>query len=78
MASCRPGVATLAELARDFALAHLKPDGAFLVKVFQGSGYQEFHHSLSLAFKKVAVRKPGASRDESAELYLLARGLKGA
>jgi 23S rRNA (uridine2552-2'-O)-methyltransferase len=66
----------LAELARDFALAHLKPGGAFLVKVFQGSGYAEFHRSLKLAFEKVAVRKPGASRDESAELYLLARALK--
>jgi 23S rRNA (uridine2552-2'-O)-methyltransferase len=68
----------LAELARDFALAHLKPGGAFLVKVFQGSGYAEFHRSLKLAFEKVAVRKPGASRDESAELYLLARTLKQA
>ena len=66
----------LAELARDFALTHLRPDGAFLVKVFQGPGYAEFHRSLKLGFGKVAVRKPGASRDESAELYLLARGLK--
>ena len=66
----------LAELARDFALAHLKPGGAFLVKVFQGAGYEEFHRSLRAAFAKVAVRKPGASRGESAELYLLARGPK--
>jgi len=63
----------LAELARDFALAHLKPGGVFLVKVFQGSGYDEFLKSLRAAFGKVAVRKPGASRDESAEQYLLAR-----
>ena len=66
----------LAEIARDFALAHLKADGAFLVKVFQGPGYAEFHRSLKMAFAKVAARKPAASRDESAELYLLARGLK--
>lgn len=64
----------LAELARDFALAHLKPGGAFLVKVFQGEGYDEFFRSLRAAFDKVAARKPGASRGESAELYLLARG----
>ena len=66
----------LAELARDFALAHLKPGGAFLVKLFQGAGYEEFHRSLRAAFAKVVVRKPDASRGESAELYLLARGLK--
>lgn len=66
----------LAELARDFALAHLKPGGAFLVKLFQGAGYEEFHRSLRTAFAKVVVRKPDASRGESAELYLLARGVR--
>ncbi len=64
----------LAELARDFALAHLKPGGAFLVKVFQGAGHEEFLKSLRAAFDKVVTRKPGASRGESAEAYLLARG----
>lgn len=63
----------LAEIARDFALAHLKPGGVFVVKVFQGAGYDEFLRSLRGAFAKVAVRKPGASRGESSELYLLAR-----
>jgi 23S rRNA (uridine2552-2'-O)-methyltransferase len=67
----------LAELARDFALSHLKPGGAFLVKVFQGAGYDEFLRSLRAAFGKVVVRKPEASRGESAELYLLARGIGG-
>jgi 23S rRNA (uridine2552-2'-O)-methyltransferase len=66
----------LAELARDFAMLHLKEEGAFLVKVFQGAGYDDYLKSLRAAFRKVAVRKPGASRDESAEQYLLARGLK--
>ena len=66
----------LAELARDFALAHLKPGGAFLVKLFQGAGYEEFHKSLRAGFDKVVVRKPDASRGESAELYLLARGVR--
>lgn len=64
----------LAELARDFALSHLKPGGAFLVKLFQGAGYEEFHRSVRARFEKVVVRKPDASRGESAELYLLARG----
>ncbi len=68
----------LAELARDFAISRLKPGGALLVKVFQGAGYDEFLRSLRVAFEKVVVRKPDASRDESAELYLLARGARRA
>jgi 23S rRNA (uridine2552-2'-O)-methyltransferase len=68
----------LAELARDFALLHLQPEGAFLVKIFQGAGYDDYLMSLRRAFRKVVVRKPDASRGESAEQYLLARGLKGA
>ena len=66
----------LAELARDFALLHLKPDGVFLVKIFQGAGYDDYLLSLRRAFAKVLVRKPDASRDESTEQYLLARGLR--
>jgi 23S rRNA (uridine2552-2'-O)-methyltransferase len=66
----------LAELARDFALLHLQPDGALLIKIFQGAGYDEYLLSLRRAFRKVVIRKPDASRGESAEQYLLARGLK--
>jgi 23S rRNA (uridine2552-2'-O)-methyltransferase len=66
----------LAELARDFAVLHLKPGGGFLVKIFQGPGYDDYLKSLRRAFEKVVVRKPDASRDESAEQFLLARGLK--
>jgi len=66
----------LAELARDFALLHLQPEGVFLVKIFQGAGYDEYLKSLRAAFRKVVTRKPEASRDESAEQFLLARGLK--
>jgi 23S rRNA (uridine2552-2'-O)-methyltransferase len=66
----------LAELARDFAQLQLKREGAFLVKIFQGAGYDDYLKSLRRAFLKVVVRKPDASRDESAEQYLLARGLK--
>jgi 23S rRNA (uridine2552-2'-O)-methyltransferase len=68
----------LAELARDFALLHLQPDGALLIKIFQGAGYDEYLLSLRRAFRKVVVRKPDASRGESAEQYLLARGLREA
>ncbi len=66
----------LAELTRDFALLHLQREGSLLVKIFQGAGYDEYLKSLRLGFRKVAVRKPGASRDESAEQYILARGLR--
>ena len=66
----------LAELARDFALLQLQPEGVFLVKIFQGAGYDEYLKSLRAAFHKVVIRKPDASRDESAEQFLLARGLK--
>ena len=67
----------LAEIALDFALLHLQREGALLVKIFQGAGYDDYLKSLRRTFKKVVVRKPDASRDESAEQYLLARGLKG-
>jgi 23S rRNA (uridine2552-2'-O)-methyltransferase len=66
----------LAEIARDFAVLHLKSEGVFVVKVFQGAGYDEYLRSLRNAFRKVAVRKPAASRGESAEQYLVARGPK--
>jgi len=66
----------LAEIAFEFALLHLKRQGGFLVKIFQGAGYDEYLRSLRRRFEKVVVRKPGASRDESAEQYLLARNLK--
>ncbi len=68
----------LAEISREFALLHLQSDGALLVKIFQGAGYDEYLRTLRRAFAKVVVRKPGASRDESSEQYLLARGLKPA
>lgn len=64
----------LAELALDFARRHLKPEGAMLIKVFQGSGFEDYVKELRAAFRSVAVRKPKASRDRSREVYLLARG----
>ncbi len=61
----------LAELALEFAVKHLKPGGSFLVKVFQGSGFQEFFKAMQAQFEKVSTRKPEASRGRSNELYLL-------
>lgn len=66
----------LCELALEFAREHLKPDGAFLVKVFQGSGFNEFLAAMRETFEVVATRKPKSSRDRSPELYLLGRRLK--
>jgi 23S rRNA (uridine2552-2'-O)-methyltransferase len=66
----------LAELARDFASKHLKPQGNFLVKAFQGAGFEEFVKSLRRRFRTVAVRKPQASRSRSREVYVLAKGLQ--
>jgi len=63
----------LAELALDFAQTHLKPGGDFLVKVFHGQGFDTFVGTVRSLFDKVIVRKPGASRPRSREVYLLAR-----
>ncbi|NNM70515.1 MAG: 23S rRNA (uridine(2552)-2'-O)-methyltransferase RlmE [Gallionella sp.] len=64
----------LAELAMDFALEQLQPGGQFLVKVFQGAGFEEYLKLMRSRFGKVVTRKPKASRDRSSELYLLASG----
>ena len=66
----------LAELGLEFAREHLKPEGAYLVKVFQGSDYDAFVKAMRDTFVTVATRKPKASRDRSAELYLLGRALR--
>ncbi|GAB6049448.1 RlmE family RNA methyltransferase [Hydrogenophilus islandicus] len=63
----------LAELALDFARTHLTADGAFLVKVFQGPGIDDYRQQLQSAFHQVLPRKPKASRAESSELYYLAK-----
>ena len=66
----------LAELGLDFCRQWLKPEGAFLVKVFQGYGYEDFVREMKLVFRSVATRKPDASRDRSSEVYLLGKVLK--
>lgn len=68
--------AHLGELALEFARRHLRPGGVLVVKAFHGSGYSQFVAALKQVFVRVTVRKPPASRAESAETYLVARGLK--
>jgi len=65
----------LAELALEFALQHLKPGGSFLVKVFQGDGFDEYIRAMRGHFRQVATRKPKASRSRTNETYLLAKDL---
>lgn len=64
----------LAELAMEFALEHLDLNGSFLVKVFQGQGFEDFLKLMRSRFARVVTRKPKASRDRSSEQYLLATG----
>ena len=66
----------LAELALDFALKHLKPHGNFLVKTFQGAGYDAFVAVMRRSFVEVHTRKPQASRSRSSEVYLVGKVLR--
>lgn len=66
----------LAELTLEFAREYLKPGGDLLVKVFQGAGFMELRQALQAEFGSLLTRKPAASRDRSAELYLLAKDKK--
>lgn len=72
----QPRAMYLAELALDMARQVLKPGGNFLVKAFQGVGFDEYLRDLRSSFDKVITRKPKASRPRSKEVYLLARGFQ--
>lgn len=72
----QPRAMYLAELALDFAKQVLKPGGGFLVKLFQGTGFDEFVRDCRHCFGRVVTRKPKASRARSREVYLLARNFK--
>ena len=67
----------LVELALDMAREVLKPKGAFVAKVFQGEGYDEYLKDVRSSFDKVVIRKPDASRPRSREVYFVAKGFKG-
>ncbi|CAN5117936.1 RlmE family RNA methyltransferase [soil metagenome] len=64
------------ELALEFAQAHLTPDGALVVKAFHGSGYSQIVQRFKAVFKTVKPLKPKASRDRSAETFILGKRLK--
>ena len=72
----QPRAIYLCELALDLSVRVLKPNGAFLVKLFQGQGSDEFLREVRTRFVRVVVRKPSASRPRSREVYVLARGLR--
>jgi 23S rRNA (uridine2552-2'-O)-methyltransferase len=71
-------IMALVEAAADFAASVLKPDGAFLAKVLQGGTEPALLARLKREFSTVRHVKPAASRTDSAELYLLATGFRGA
>ena len=64
----------LSELAMAFADDHLRPGGDFLIKLFQGVGFDDYVRDLRRRYAKVAIRKPAASRRRSNEVYALAQG----
>ena len=70
----QPRAMHLAELAMEFADQHLRTGGAFLIKLFQGVGFDEYVRELRRRYAKVAIRKPAASRKRSPEVYALAQG----
>jgi 23S rRNA (uridine2552-2'-O)-methyltransferase len=70
----QPRMMHLAELAMDFADQHLRPGGDFLIKLFQGAGFDDYLRDLRRRYAKVSIRKPAASRKRSPEVYALAQG----
>ena len=69
-------ISHLIELAVDFSVQHLKPEGALVVKVFHGSGYSQLVERFKMQFRVVKPIKPKASRDRSSETFLVGIGLK--
>ncbi len=65
------------ELALDTVRQTLKPGATFVAKMFQGSGSDQYVKDLRTSFEKVLIRKPAASRAESREVYIVAKGFKG-
>ena len=75
--SDQPRAMYLCELALDLSTRVLRPGGDFLIKIFQGEGFDLYHKQVRQLFDKVQMRKPLSSRDRSREQYLLARGFRG-
>lgn len=74
----QPRAIYLGELALDAAQAVLVKGGTFLIKMFQGAGFDDYHNQVKQQFNSVVIRKPKASRARSNEVYILAKGFKGA
>jgi len=72
----QPRAIYLGELALDAAEQFLIQGGTFLIKMFQGAGFDEYYNQVRLRFNSVAIRKPKASRPRSNEVYILAKGFK--
>ncbi|WP_295451277.1 23S rRNA (uridine(2552)-2'-O)-methyltransferase RlmE [uncultured Thiodictyon sp.] len=72
----QPRMAYLVELALELARETLRPGGGLVVKTFQGVGFDQMLRALRADFAVVANRKPKASRPESRELYLVAKGFR--
>lgn len=73
----QPRAMYLVELALDMARETLKKDGVFVAKVFQGEGFDAYVKDAKQSFKSVVIRKPGASRARSREVYVVAKGFRG-
>lgn len=73
----QPRAMFLVELALDMATRVLRPGGDFLVKVFQGEGFDALRKTTQQHFHRLQTRKPDASRSRSHETYWLARDFKG-
>lgn len=69
-----PRAMHLSELAMEFADRHLRVEGTFLIKLFQGVGFDDYVRELRRRYAKVSIRKPAASRKRSPEVYALAQG----
>lgn len=65
------------ELALDTVKQTLKPGATFVAKMFQGAGSDDYVKELRTSFEKVLIRKPAASRAQSREVYIVAKGFKG-
>ncbi|CRI65828.1 putative Ribosomal RNA large subunit methyltransferase J (rRNA (uridine-2'-O-)-methyltransferase) (23S rRNA m2U2552 methyltransferase) (Cell division protein ftsJ) [Thiocapsa sp. KS1] len=70
----QPRAMYLVELALDLARSRLQPGGSLVVKVFQGTGFDEILSAMRQSFARVVSRKPKSSRSQSRELYLVAKG----
>ncbi len=71
-------ISALVELAIDFAVHHMKPEGALVAKVFHGGGYSQLVKAFKDTFRVVKAIKPKASRDKSSETFLVGMGLRAA